>query len=402
MKKKLFWIIIIFLILLSIGLIYSYVNRENIFLVNDEMPYINNEVHSTNNNIQRTDDKIPEEWRDNGIFTKYYNNAYEKLESMSLDEKLGQIFLVRYGQNAINNVQNYKFGGYIFFEKDFKGKTKQQTIDMINEVQVASKIPLIIAVDEEGGTVVRISNNRNLTSSKFRSPRELYLEGEFDAIRQDTVEKSRILNELGINLNLAPVVDVSTNKTDYMYKRTLGEDVTLTSMFGKTVINASKGTGVSYCLKHFPGYGNNVDTHKSSSKDTRTYESIVNNDMVPFKEGINEGAEAVLVSHNVVSSIDDKNPASLSEKIHKILRDDLNFTGVIITDDLAMEGAKIPNATINAVLAGNDLIIVSDYEKSIKEVKDAIENGQISEETINKMAFKLLAWKYYKGLIDIL
>lgn len=125
----------------------------------------------------------------------------------------------------------------------------------------------------------------------------------------------------------------------------------------------------------------------------------MNNDCMPFKVGIEVGAEAVLISHNIVTSIDSENPATLSNGVHKILREDLEFTGVIITDDLAMEASKIPNATEKAILAGNDFIIVTDYENSINEVKTAINEGRIDTSTIDKMTFKILAWKYYKGLI---
>lgn len=240
-KKKFFIITVIFIIAIFILVFSNNTKNNNIDKEN------NKEV------IVRTDDNIPEEWRDNGIFTKYYNDAYQKLETMTLDEKIGQIFLVRYNEeNAIQNIKDYNFGGYIFFEKDFKDKTKEQVISMINDVQNASKIPLITAVDEEGGTVVRISSNGNLASSRFKSPKTLYKEGGFDLIKTDTIQKSNLLYELGLNLNLAPVVDISTNTSDYMYKRTLGENKELTAEYAKTVINASKETQVSYCLKHFP------------------------------------------------------------------------------------------------------------------------------------------------------
>ncbi len=106
-----------------------------------------------------------------------------------------------------------------------------------------------------------------------------------------------------------------------------------------------------------------------------------------------------MVSHNIVTSIDSENPATLSKGVHNILRENLGFTGIIITDDLAMKATKIPNATEKAVLAGNDLIIVTDYEKSINEIKSAIDEGRIDIDVIDKMTFRVLAWKYYKGLI---
>ncbi len=122
--------------------------------------------------------------------------------------------------------------------------------------------------------------------------------------------------------------------------------------------------------------------------------------MPPFETGIKEGAEAVLVSHNIVKSIDGENPASLSPKIHELLRNELNFTGVIITDDLYMGAvSEDQDAVVKAVVAGNDLIIVTDYEKSIQDVKQGVLEGRINEQTIENMAKKVLAWKYYKGMM---
>lgn len=346
---------------------------------------------STNKKIESKD----------GIFKDYYTFAEKKLETMSLDEKIGQLFLVRFpDKDAANIAKQNGFGGYVLFARDFQDKTKNEVISMIKEVQSAAKIPLLMAVDEEGGSVVRISNNKNLKDTPFLSPSELYQDGGLERIKDDTVEKSLLLADLGINLNLAPVVDVSTTPSDYMYSRSLGEDTTTTSKFAETVIKASKGGTVSYTLKHFPGYGNNPDTHTGSVTDSRTYDSILKNDIPPFKAGIEAGAEAVLVGHNTVTNIDSSNPASLSIPIHNILREDLNFTGVIITDDLSMGATKdIDKKVVKALLAGNDLLIVTDYEESIKEVKSAVENNNLSEDVINDRVTRILAWKYAKGLL---
>ena len=320
---------------------------------------------------------------------------------MSLDEKINQLLLVRYPDSSGDKILKEKqFGGYIFFAKDFKNKTSDQVKKMISSLQSVSKIPILTAVDEEGGSVVRISNNKNLAKSKFLSPQELYALGEFEAIRQDTIQKSALLSSLGINLNLAPVVDVSTSSKAYMYPRTLGENTDLTSQYAKTVIEASHGGNVSYTLKHFPGYGNNDDTHINSATDERSFDEIKNQDLPPFKAGIDALAEAVLVNHNTFKNIDKDNPATLSASIHNILRKDLNFTGITITDDMSMDAvSSIPNASLKAIMAGNDLIITTDYEKSIKEIKQGLNDATISEELIDKLAFRILAWKYYKGLI---
>lgn len=357
-----------------------------------------NDKNQTSKNIEVIEE-MPEEKKD--VFEDFYIKANEKIGTLSLDEKIGQIFLARYPEkNAIEEQQKYSLGGYILFEKDFKNKTEEEIKTEIQKIQENSKIPLLIAVDEEGGRVVRVSSNQNLANEKFKSPNELYNLGGFEKIKEDTIEKSEALYNLGINLNLAPVVDVSTEPGDYMYERTLGENTELTSVYAKTVIEASKKGKVSYTLKHFPGYGNNTDTHTGIVVDSRVYQEIVEYDLPPFKAGIDVEAEAVLVSHNVVTSIDKDNPASLSKEVHRLLREELGFTGVIITDDLAMGAVKNEEeAVIKAVTAGNDLIIVTDYAKSIQTVKKAVEDGKLSESQINELAFRVLAWKYYKEML---
>lgn len=343
--------------------------------------------------------KIGEEKKE--LFEDYYEQANERLGNMTIEEKIAQMLLVRFDEEKKEQIlEKYNFGGYVLFEKDFLGKSKEEVKSMIEGLQKASKIPLLIAADEEGGKVVRISSNTNLRSEKFNSPAELYENGGFDRITQDTVEKSELLYSLGINLNLAPVVDVSTNSEDYIYPRTLGKGVELTSDYAKTVISASKNGKVSYTLKHFPGYSNNLDTHSGTSVDNRTYQEIVNGSLPPFRAGIEAGAEAVMISHNIVTSIDSEKPATLSVRMNEILREELGFTGIVITDDLDMKALdNYENAVVKSVKAGNDLLIVTDYEGSVNSIKIAVENGTINEQTIDKAVKRILAWKAYKGMI---
>ena len=388
MKKWIVFISILLVIALAVLGGYAYFNKDEL------LGYLGLEESKGEQNL------VKEEVKEPTLEEKLNAKAEEYIKQMTLDEKIGQLFLVRFPtSNAVNIVSENYLGGYLFFEKDFKGKTKEQVINMVNEVQNVSKVPLITAVDEEGGSVVRISSNPNLADEKFKSPSALYNQGGFDLIRQDTIKKSGVLKELGINLNLAPVVDVS-NPSDYMYGRTLKQGVDLTKEYAKIVIEASKDTGVSYSLKHFPGYGHNSDTHKAGSNDERSYEEIINEAVPPFEEGIKAGAEAVLISHNVIECLDSQNPASISEKVHSLLRDDLNFKGVIITDDLSMNAVShIENIDIKAVQAGNNLIITSDYEKAISQVKAAVENGELAESQIDDLVEKTIAWKYYKELM---
>ncbi|MBQ4633935.1 MAG: beta-hexosaminidase [Bacilli bacterium] len=362
---------------------------------------INNQKSSNDLNEIVFNESIPKEWLDNGIFKDYYNLAYNKLQELSLDEKIGQLFLVRYPEsNQVAIQQTYNFAGYVFYAKDFANKNFEQVTEMIETLQNNSKITLLTAVDEEGGKVVRISSNPSLIAEPFKASSELYEIGGFEKIRADTIVKSKFLFKFGLNLNLAPVVDVATNKNDYMYNRTIKKDTVVTSNYAKTVIEASKNTGVSYTLKHFPGYGNNKDTHIGFSIDDRTYDELLKNDLPPFAAGIAAGAEAIMISHNIVSAIDKEKPASISNNINKLLREDLSFTGIIITDDISMSALNnIENVTLKSFLAGNNLIITTDYEKSFNEIKKALEINKIKENAIDENVFKVLAWKYYKGLI---
>ena len=369
------------------GILDEYKNTQNIEVVSYEI-------------MVNSEEEIPITWQDNGIFSDNYQKAYDKLKTLTIDEKIAQLLLVRLPSNPITTLEKYQFGGFVFFEKNFTNKTKQEVKDMINNLQNKSKIPLLTAVDEEGGKVVRVSSNSNLIEEPFKSPQELYKLGGLKEIEKDTIKKSEFLHNLGLNLNLAPVVDVSTNSNDYIYARTIGQNTNITSQYAKTVISASKGERVSYTLKHFPGYGNNIDTHTQASVDNRTLDEIKTNDLPPFEAGIEVGAEAILISHNIVSAIDSNNPASLSPTVHNILRQDLNFSGIIITDSIDMKALdNINNIETKALLSGNNLIITTDYETSINNIKSSLKNNEISQNLIDELAFKVLAWKYYKGLI---
>lgn len=407
-RLKVFAIIISLIILITLLGTVS-ILRQNGLLTN---VFQKENIQKQENTIEIKEDPIEKY----GIFGEYYEKAMRKLETLTLEEKIAQIFVIGNSLNTnYTELEKYQFGGYLFFEDFFKGKTQEQIKIAIQNYQSCSKIPLLIAVDEEGGKVVRVSNNKTLSETPFKSPSQIYNNGGFEAIKQDTINKSNLLNNLGINLNFAPVVDIANSQKDYMYSRALKQNRDKTSIYARTVIDASKGLGVSYTLKHFPGYGNNVDTHIGSSIDKRTYEEIYNNDLEPFRAGIEAGAECIMISHNVVTSIDDKNQASISSKVHELLRKELGFTGIIITDALNMGAIRdentIENAITKAIIAGNDMIILSvdtkttdkdgskiTYERVINTVKKSIENGKIGQENIDDAVTRILAWKYYKKI----
>ncbi len=330
--------------------------------------------------------------------------AEEILNEMTMEEKVGQMFIARCPKtDAVQKATEYHLGGYILFGRDFSEKTKDEVTQTIKSYQEAVEIPLLIGVDEEGGTVNRVSINSNMRAVPFESPQELYEKGSYDLIHRDTQEKCELLRSLGINLNFAPVCDVSQNPDDFIYKRSFGQDVKHTAEYVKTVVETMSTEGMGSVLKHFPGYGNNADTHTGISYDDRPYETFQNTDFLPFQAGIDSGADMVLIAHNIVKCMDEQYPASLSSKIHRILREELGFTGVMITDDLAMDGVrKFAGDTETAVLAvqaGNDMLCCTDFEVQIPAVLEAVERGEISEERIDESVLRILELKISLGMI---
>lgn len=339
-----------------------------------------------------------------GEFSEYYEAAYAMLSEMSTEEKVGQLLLARCPDNAAEQAEKFKPGGYVLFKRDVKGKTPETLKNFIDGFQSASDIPMIVAVDEEGGEIVRVSSLSAFRETRFPSPSKAYKDGGFQGIYDDYSEKSKFLLDLGFNLNLAPVADVSVDPKDYIYSRTLGLPAGETAEYIRNAVSAAKEAGISSCLKHFPGYGNNADTHTGSAIDERSADNFRSSDFLPFKAGIDAGAECVLVSHNIVKCFDSEKPASLSPEIHRILREELNFSGIIMTDDLSMDAVSLyctdnlPYA--EAVNAGNDMLIVTEYEAAYNDILSAAENGEISQETIDRAVMRIIAWKYAKGLLE--
>ena len=344
------------------------------------------------------------------------------LASLTLEEKVGQLFFVRCpAENAAEDVGTYHLGGYILFGRDFKDAsdnwlTKEQFTETVQSYQAAAAadtgIPLLIGSDEEGGSVTRASRNPNLFDSKFKSPQNLAKSAHDhgNVFAEDAWERCNALLALGINVNLAPVADVATDPNAFIYDRTLGQDAAATADFVRSTVSAMRDAGMGSVLKHFPGYGHNVDTHTGIAVDQRPYEQFVSEDFLPFAAGMEAGMDelsrqcaAVLVSHNIVTCMDDALPASLSPEVHRVLREELGFDGVVMTDDLAMDAvsayAEDGAVAVMSLQAGNDLVLTSDYRTQIPKVLEALENGTLEESMIDTACRRVLTWKQALGLI---
>ena len=332
------------------------------------------------------------------------------LASLTTEEKVGQLFFVRCPESgAAEDVSTYHLGGYLLFGRDFADKTADDVIQTIRSYQSAAAadtgIPLLIGADEEGGTVVRVSSNPHLRREKYPSPQKLLVQGGTEALTENTAEKDALLQGLGLNVNLAPVADVSANPGDFIYERTFGLDAAGTSDCVRAVVEQMAADHMGSVLKHFPGYGSNADTHTGIAVDQRPLEQFESADFLPFSAGMaaGNGTTAVLVSHNIMTAVDESLPASLSPAVHDLLRDELGFDGVVMTDDLAMDAVAAYSTdgavAVMALQAGNDLIITTDYRTQIPKVLEAVENGTLSPDTIDTACRRVLTWKQALGLL---
>lgn len=370
--------------------------------------FTENTGNNNDNYIEVVPSKKDDKTEEPSVYVQYDPAMEEEItkliDDMTVEEKVGQMFFIKNDRRFSESIiDDYPIGGMILFASDFRGETKDSITNKIQAYQDKSKYPLLIGVDEEGGTVTRISQNRALSNKTFQSPRQIYANGGMDAIKEDTIEKSQLLLSLGVNVNFAPVADVTTSSSQYMYQRSFGSDATEAAEYISLVVSIMNEEGVGSVIKHFPGYGGNGDTHKNVIRDKRKYEEFEEVDFLPFEAGIQAGGQCVLISHNIVECMDPDNPASISPAVHEILRNELGFDGVVITDDLMMDGVSdyvsAEDSAVQSILAGNDMILSTDYKIQYRAVLTAIDNGIIEEERLDESVRRILRWKMLMGIM---
>lgn len=349
----------------------------------------------------------PEETREpeDDNMTPQEKKAGEIMSGMTAEEKIGQLFLVRCPTGQEDKAAQYHVGGYILFARDFEGRTAEQMAAVTAGYQASAKVPMIIAVDEEGGTVTRISRFKQYRSEPFKSPRDLYKQGGYELISSTAAEKAQLLKSLGVNVNMGPVCDISFEKGAFMYKRSFGVGAEETANYVSAEVTAMEGQGVGTVLKHYPGYGDLAgDSHVGATRDGRALDTF-DYDEIPFRSGIEAGSGCVLVCHNIIPAMGDELPASLSPAVHKRLREKVGFEGVIMTDDLLMDAVSkqydVGEAAVMAVQAGNDMLCCTDFETQIPAVIRAYRQGRISDEMIDGALLRVLLWKIELGLIPL-
>ncbi|MGP4064489.1 glycoside hydrolase family 3 protein [Oceanobacillus sp. M65] len=354
------------------------------------------------------------------------------IDDMTLEEKIGQLFIVhvygqtptdpRYENTNLNNnrggknfqevIENYHIGGLIYFNWSYNIGTPldpEQVQSLSNGVQEIaveqdSGIPLFISTDQEGGIVQRVTEPGtvfpgNMAIGATRSE-------EFAALSGNIIGKE--LNSLGINMNFAPTVDVNLNPANPVIGiRSFGEDPELVSKLGVSQINAYKEQNVIASAKHFPGHGDtDVDSHYGLPVIDHDLETLHEVDLKPFKEAIDAGVGSIMTGHIVVPALDDSGlPATLSKPIiTDLLREELGYDGLIITDSLGMSGANVvppDRVPVESFKAGVDILLnPPDVEVAYNGMLEAVQSGEISEERVEESVYRILRAKMENGLFE--
>ncbi len=339
------------------------------------------------------------------------------INNMSLDEKIGQLFILdlknkstdNYYLNLDNELRNYladiKPGGVIFFSNNIK--TNSQVAGFISELQSISNIPLFIAVDQEGGRVSRLTKSQNMDFLKTPALRVL---GQINDLRASW-NVGRIIGEqlrvLGFNLNFAPVTDINSNPDNPVIgDRSFSDNSQTVSKLVKPFVQGLQEAGVCSVIKHFPGHGDTqADPHSGEVSVNTTLAELNKNQLVPFREGIFQGAAAVMIAHIKTPGIAETMglPASVSSFFLKnILREQIGFRGIIISDSFSMGAIKNYWSSYESakmfISAGGDLVLRPvDAAAAKKGIYQAVIEGSISEERLNESIFRILAVKLRFG-----
>ena len=342
----------------------------------------------------------------------------DKIAAMSLYEKVWQMFLVapediidadpviRSGEVTKAAIEQYPVGGFIYFAKNIE--SREQVLEMISGVQSYSKTPLFIAVDEEGGRVARLGN-ADIGVTKLPPMAEIGAEGNAAKAHEIGVTLGTELTELGFNVDFAPVADtITVGNNEDIGDRSFGSDPNLVAEMVAAQVMGMQEQNLCSTLKHFPSNGSTeTNTHEAEGVCTRTLEELRSVEFVPFKAGIDAGADMVMVAHMAVPDIvGDATPSTLSSLVvNDLLRGELGFPGVVVSDALNMGAitAKYSpeEAAIAAVNAGVDILLMSPSAATAAEaVISAVENGEIPESRIDESVERILALKMKRCIMQ--
>ena len=388
MLKKRF--LLLFLVFLLTGCGYKKDNEINNSITNDEKE-----------NINGTDEIMREE----------KEPIDDKINSMTLDEKIGQMIIAGFNGSEYNDdmdrlINEYKVGGVILFARNIEDSN--QMIDLTRALQENNNnLPLFISIDEEGGRVSRLPDD----VEKFPSAFTIGLINDQQTAYENGKEIGYTLKRLGINLDYAPVLDIYSNENNTVIgDRAFSKEESIVSTMGIATMEGIENADIIPVVKHFPGHGDTeVDSHYGLPIVYKTLEELRNFEFIPFVKAIESGCDVIMVSHIILNEVDSSNPASLSKiVISDLLRKDLEFDKVVITDDMSMGAItsimSIEEACIKSIEAGCDILLLGNAYEEIEQVINSIKlklyNGEISEEQINKSVKRILELKKKYNMME--
>lgn len=334
------------------------------------------------------------------------------ISKMSLEDKIGQMILAGVSgtsidANANKLISQFHVGGIIFYKYNFE--TPTQVIQLVNQLKArnSSSLPLLLGVDQEGGRVTRLPGGLtnfppNKQIGQVNNPEFSYKVGTL---------LGHELKEFGLNLDFAPVLDINSNPNNPVIgDRSFGNNAEVVSKLGIQTMKGIQSQNVITTIKHFPGHGDtSVDSHLDLPIVNKSLKELKELELIPFERAINQGADVVMVAHILLPQLDKTNPGTMSKAVMTdLLRKQLGFTGVIITDDMTMgaitEHYGIGKAAVESVKAGSDIILVGhDYNnvvKIISSLKTAVQNGEISEQRLNDSIERIIQLKRKYSIND--
>ena len=350
-----------------------------------------------NKRVQSKSQEVSEEEKREMKIRKY-------MEKMTVEEKIGQLFFVTVQQAKESVVIRDKVGGIVLFKQDIT--TKEETIALIESLQTTAAIPLWIGIDEEGGRVSRLGNNKEIVDVPFMSAKEIGESKDVDKAYNEAKRMGKVLSSLGINMDFAPVADIFNNPLNTVIgDRSFGtkkeEVVPRVIAFAKGL----KEEKVEPVIKHFPGHGNtSEDSHKGLAYANKSIKELEEEELVPFFEAVDKGIDIVMVGHIVVPEMDEL-PATLSAKWGEYIRQKFNKREVIFITDAMNMGAIVESGEgkkviLDSFLSGIDVILMPEQlDKAVEYFKEAYETGVLTDKRLNESVEKILLKKAEQNLL---
>ena len=340
------------------------------------------------------------------------------ITEMPLEDKVAGLFfitpealtdtdvVVRAGDTTREKIREHAVGGLIYFSQNIKDA--EQLSEMLQNTKDWSNYPIFLAVDEEGGSVSRVAKAG--LADDVGPMSEIGASGDAALAREAGAAIGTYLSGFGFNLDFAPVADVITDGNTVIGNRSFGTDVNLVSPMVAAMVEGLQDNGVSACLKHFPGLGDTTeDTHEGLAASEKTLDEFTAQDFPVYQAGIGAGVDFIMVSHlSAPNVVGDNTPASLSSMmINDILRGQLGYQGVVITDAMNMTAITdyytSEQAAVMALQAGADMILMpEDFKAAYQGVLDAVNNGTLTEERIDESLRRIYRIKKYEEYISII